>query len=315
MIGRHALAFVKWDTLRSGPGKHPAFRANFYRCDDPHIHKLDGGGTLWVVTSLKNSEEKRIRTLAYKLAGCMAVPQEEIGQLPFPELGQYAVIATDAEGTHHFSFKRTTVHDFTSELMALRFTNKKPIGSEDKIGFWLRGFPEPTEESIKLLTWMERKLRYGRQVVVSYAREDKQGAANLQKGLQDRGLTVWRDLTDLPAGENWRDAVQDTLRVTDAFVVLLSEASLASPAVKDEIRWAHESYARLDGLQGIFLLLLLGITADDVPWDALDSGTGPERLRDLNAIKLPARPSAAFLDRLALDIAQVTHERMKVKKR
>jgi len=52
-----------------------------------------------------------------------------------------------------------------------------------------------------------------------------------------------------------------------------------------------------------------------VPWDALDSGIGSERLRDLNAVKLPARPSAALLDRLALDIAQVTHERMKVKKR
>jgi hypothetical protein len=313
-MSRHALAFVKWDTLRSGPGKHPAFRANFYRCDDPHIHELDGGGTLWMVTSLVNSEGKRIHTLAYKLAGCRTVPQEEIGQLPFPELGQYAVIATDAEGTHHFSFKRTTVHDFTSELMALRFTNKKPIGSEHKIGWWLRGFPEPTEESIKLLTWMERKLRYGRQVVVSYAREDKQSAANLQKGLQDRGLTVWRDLTDLRAGENWRDAVQDILRVADAFVVLLSKAALAGE-VPNEIRWALESYARLDGLQGIFLLLLPGLTADDVPWDALDPGIGPERLRDFNAVKLPARPGIAFLDRLALDIAQVTHERMKVKKR
>ena len=314
-MSRHALAFVEWDTLRSGPGKHPAFRANFYRCPNRRIYKLDGGGTLWLVTSLKNNEGKRIHTLAYKLAGCMAVPQEQIGQLPFPELGQYAVIATDAEGTHHFSFKRTTVHDFTSELMALRFTNKKPIGSEGKIGWWLRGFPEPTEESIKLLTWMERKLRYGRQAVISYAREDKQRATNLQKALQDRGLTVWRDLTDLRAGENWRDAVQDILRVTDAFVVLLSEASLTSPAVKDEIRWAFESYTQLDGLQGIFLLLLPGLTADEVPWDALDSGIGSERLRDLNAVKLPARPSAALLDRLALDIAQVTHERMKVKKR
>ena len=78
---------------------------------------------------------------------------------------------------------------------------------------------------------------------------------------------------------------------------------------------AFESYTQLDGLQGIFLLLLPGLTADEVPWDALDSGIGSERLRDLNAVKLPARPSAALLDRLALDIAQVTHERMKVKKR
>jgi hypothetical protein len=27
------------------PGDHAAFRANFYRSDDPHIHELDGGGT------------------------------------------------------------------------------------------------------------------------------------------------------------------------------------------------------------------------------------------------------------------------------
>jgi len=42
-MGRHALAYVKWDVLRRGPGGHAAFRANFYRSDDPHIHELDDG--------------------------------------------------------------------------------------------------------------------------------------------------------------------------------------------------------------------------------------------------------------------------------
>ncbi|MFQ5793678.1 MAG: toll/interleukin-1 receptor domain-containing protein [Candidatus Bipolaricaulia bacterium] len=308
-MSRHALAYVNWDILRRGPGGHPAFRANFYRSKSKVIYKLASGGTLWIVTSVVNSNGQRIYTLAYKLAGCMAVPKEQMDQIPYKNYGKYAVIATNAEGTYHFSFKSTTVRDFTSELLKLRFTNKKPIQSASKIGWWLRGFPEPDARSVEQLIWMERKLRYGCRVLISYAREDEVLAAKVQKALEERGLTVWRDLTALRAGENWRIAVQDNLRIADAFVVLLSDASLNSEAVIQEVHWALGSYAQLDGPRGIFPLLLPGLLADVVPWEVLDPGIGSVPLRDLNARTILAQPESAFFDRLALDIATLTEQR------
>jgi hypothetical protein len=239
----------------------------------------------------------------------MAVPEDQIDELPYKDYGQYAVIATDAEQTHHFSFKSTTVRDFTSEFLQLRFLDKKPISSASKIGWWLRGFPEPDARSVELLMWMERKLRYGRRVLISYSREDQAIAAGLQRSLEERGLTVWRDLTNLRTGEDWRTAVHDNLRIADAFVVLLSAASVESDSVKQEIGWALESYDRVDGIRGFVPLLLSDLPADAVPWGALDPGNTSVQLSDLNARPMSAQSEPAFFDRLVIDIAALTERR------
>ena len=84
-MSRHALAFVEWDTLRSGPGKHPAFRANFYRCPNRRIYKLDGGGTLWVVTSLVNSEGETYPHVGLQTGRLYGGPQEADRPVAFSE--------------------------------------------------------------------------------------------------------------------------------------------------------------------------------------------------------------------------------------
>lgn len=170
-MNRHVLAYVLFRVLRYGPGGRPAFKANFYRSDNKRLHYAVGdGGTLWVVTGVPTSEGPNIYALASKLADCEIVPDDEVDMLPMPKLGRHAVHARDAEHTHHFSFKPTNVLDISSELLQLRFTTGRPISHPSKTAFRLRSFPVLTDDSVELLERLERKIRYGRKVLISYAR-------------------------------------------------------------------------------------------------------------------------------------------------
>ncbi len=258
---------------------------------------------------MERPEGDRAWTLAYKLAGCVKVPADQIDELPMSELGRYAVIATDPIGTAHYSLSGTVARDFSEHFLRLRFIDKKPIATRARIGWWLRGFPTPDEESVKLLTWMDRKIRYGRRVLMSYAREDRDLALWLSRALEERGLSVWRDTASLRAGQNWREAVRDNLRIADAFVVVLTVSSLDSTPVAEEIGWALESLADGDGVAGVFTVLGPDMDAQSVPWSKFDRTGATIRLRDLNAVELKPNAGPQLLDRLALDIGvQATRE-------
>ena len=76
-----------------------------------------------------------------------------------------------------------------------------------------------------------------RPVFLSYAHEDEQAAMQLKEALQAEGLSVWIDQKDVQSG-SWKDRVIDGLNRSRAFVVLLTEASLASEAVRKELALA-----------------------------------------------------------------------------
>src|SRR5574341_1555770 len=86
-------------------------------------------------------------------------------------------------------------------------------------------------------------------VFISYHHSDHLLAEAVEANLRAEGLETWRD-QELPAGESWRDGIDDAIREAAAMVVILSPAAQASPYVNYE--WAFAFGA---GLKPIPLLL------------------------------------------------------------
>jgi len=76
-----------------------------------------------------------------------------------------------------------------------------------------------------------------RPVFLSYAREDAEAADRLAGALEAESLSVWIDREGIRSG-NWKERVTEGLNRSRALVVLLTEASLRSAAVRKELAFA-----------------------------------------------------------------------------
>jgi hypothetical protein len=72
-----------------------------------------------------------------------------------------------------------------------------------------------------------------REVVVSYAEEDRATAETLVGYLRGRGIGVWWD-GDLLTGQDFHDTIRAALAGAKAVIVIWSEASARSSWVRDE---------------------------------------------------------------------------------
>jgi hypothetical protein len=89
------------------------------------------------------------------------------------------------------------------------------------------------------------------QVFLSYRHvsPDEQLAEGLYAFLQERGLRVFLD-KQIRVGLDWVAEIDSQLRASDSFVVLLSEDSIRSDMVRQEVQTAHE--LRQEGKMAIF---------------------------------------------------------------
>jgi hypothetical protein len=72
---------------------------------------------------------------------------------------------------------------------------------------------------------------------VSYSRRDTAYVSTLIEALRNQGFEVWFD-ENIRAGTDWDDTIEAELKKADAVVLILSEASVASDNVKDELSYA-----------------------------------------------------------------------------
>lgn len=75
-------------------------------------------------------------------------------------------------------------------------------------------------------------------VFVCYAREDETFVLTLAANLKDRGLDVWLDQWNIPAGTDWDMAIDDALYDCTTFLIVLSPAAVRSREVRGELRTA-----------------------------------------------------------------------------
>ncbi len=73
---------------------------------------------------------------------------------------------------------------------------------------------------------------------ISYSSRDGAFVDRLYADLQNRGVRCWRDSEDLKIGERFRDAIFGAIRTHDKLLLVLSENSVRSPWVADEVEKA-----------------------------------------------------------------------------
>jgi len=96
-------------------------------------------------------------------------------------------------------------------------------------------------------------------VFLSYSRRDRVAAEALTGELIDRGHRPWVDRRDLQPSEEWLQALRQGVRASDSFLLLVSQASVASEHCLRELGWAVEFGKR------IIPVLLEPIPAAELP--------------------------------------------------
>src|SRR4051794_39568219 len=83
-------------------------------------------------------------------------------------------------------------------------------------------------------------------VFVSYrhVEPDAQFAEQLERFLAGRGITVFRD-THIRVGDEWPASIDESLRSSEFLIVLISQASVDSRSVREEVRLAHSLGLRI----------------------------------------------------------------------
>ena len=76
---------------------------------------------------------------------------------------------------------------------------------------------------------------------ISYSKTNRGFALELAKELRASGFSIWLDQLDIPKGSRWDDEVEKALTECKVFLVILTEKSIASQNVKDEIGYAIDS--------------------------------------------------------------------------
>ena len=75
---------------------------------------------------------------------------------------------------------------------------------------------------------------------ISHSAKDEDFAKHLHTDLDNSGVRCWFAPHDLPIGEDIRGRIDDAIKVQDKVVLILSEHSIQSGWVKDEVEAAFE---------------------------------------------------------------------------
>ncbi len=79
-----------------------------------------------------------------------------------------------------------------------------------------------------------------RSTFFSYARDNSEFVIDLAKRLKSDGFNVWLDQIDIPPGARWDKEIQSALSKADTMIIVLSQGSVSSENVLDEVSYAIE---------------------------------------------------------------------------
>jgi len=82
-------------------------------------------------------------------------------------------------------------------------------------------------------------------VFISYSREDRAFVDRLSQDLRSGGVTTWQDTKEIAAGENWRLAIEGSLRQAAALLYVASAGSVKSQWMSKELEAVFSRGARV----------------------------------------------------------------------
>jgi uncharacterized protein YjbI with pentapeptide repeats len=131
-------------------------------------------------------------------------------------------------------------------LNTVRHTQPSPVSietiyrSKDKIpSIFLRGCGVP-ESFITYMHSLTASPLDFYSCFISYSSSDQEFADKIYADLQHRGVRCWFAPEDLKIGDRFRDKIDESIRLHDKLLVVLSENSVSSPWVSDEVEAAIE---------------------------------------------------------------------------
>ncbi len=83
---------------------------------------------------------------------------------------------------------------------------------------------------------------------ISHSSKDHEFAARLREGLRAKGVRCWFAPEDMKIGDRIRDRIDESIRLHDKLLLVLSEHSVVSPWVRREVEAAREREDRQKGL-------------------------------------------------------------------
>jgi hypothetical protein len=104
------------------------------------------------------------------------------------------------------------------------------------------GVPDSIIEAIPSLVGSLSPIDYY-SCFISYSSKDKAFAERLHADLQSKGVRCWFAPHDMKIGDEIRPRIDESIRVHDKLLLVLSESSLASTWVKKEVETAFEQEA------------------------------------------------------------------------
>jgi hypothetical protein len=104
---------------------------------------------------------------------------------------------------------------------------------------------------------------------ISYSSKDQVFAEQLHDALQSKGVRCWYAPHDLPIGARIRPAIDESIRLHDKLLLVLSEASVASQWVEQEVETALERERDEPGKT-----ILFPVRLDDAVFSAKDGWAG-----------------------------------------
>ncbi len=103
---------------------------------------------------------------------------------------------------------------------------------------------------------------------ISYSSKDQDFADRLYADLQDKGVRCWFAPHDLKIGDRFADRIEQSIRIYDKLLIILSKNSVRSIWVEDECRAAMEKESRFREEQQLDKTVLFPIKIDEAIRDA-----------------------------------------------
>ncbi len=106
---------------------------------------------------------------------------------------------------------------------------------------------------------------------ISYSAKDDDFAQRLHADLQNKDVRCWFAPHDLPIGAKTLDAIDQAIRTRDKLLLILSEHSITSEWVEDEVTAAYEEERRRGET------VLFPVRLDDAVFDTREAWAGKLR--------------------------------------
>jgi TIR domain len=75
-------------------------------------------------------------------------------------------------------------------------------------------------------------------VFLSYDHDDAEWAGRLRAALEQRGIRVWMDSTEIRAGERWEEQLEAGMKSSRVWTLICTRRALESAWVREERNWA-----------------------------------------------------------------------------